>query len=240
MKLYRDKGIVLRTHKMGESSRIITLLTVQHGKVRAVAKGARRTKSRFGARLEPFSLVDAQFYRGRTLDTVTQVESVHAYGSEIAWDYDRYVAGAVMLETAEKIVWDEGIPDVQQYLLLHGALSALANNEHRPELLLTAFLLRSLALAGFELSVRDCASCGQLGPHDAFSVPAGGSVCMGCRPPGSAAPSRESVTLLGSLIAGEWDGADDVPGATRSQAKALAAAHAQWHLEHRIKSLSLV
>lgn len=240
MKLYRDQGIVLRTHKLGEADRIITLLTRQHGKVRAVAKGVRRTTSRFGARLEPFSHIDAQFYRGRTLDIVTQVESVHAYGQEIVEDYERYTGATVLLETADRLAWDEGESDVQQYLLLHGALHSIANNDHRPELIVTAYLLRALGLAGFELSTRDCASCGAIGPHDSFSIPAGGTVCLACRPPGAAAPSRESVLLLGSLIAGEWDGADEEPPHVRDQAKSLAVAHAQWHLEHRIKSLSLL
>lgn len=238
MRTYTDQGIVLRTHKLNEADRIITLLTRGHGKVRAVAKGVRRTRSRFGARLEPFSHVVAQFYRGRSLDTVTEVVSAHAYGAEIAFEYERYTAGTVMLETAEKLAWGEGVPDVQQFLLLHGALHSLANNEHRPELIATAYLLRSFAYAGFELSTYACASCGAPGPHESFSVAAGGSVCMLCRPPGSAAPTPESVKLLRSLMAGEWDGADDMPLTVREQAKGLAAAHAQWHLEHRIKSLA--
>ena len=66
MPLYRDEAIVLRTHKLGEADRIVTLLTRQHGKVRAVAKGVRRTTSRFGARLEPFMVVDVQCYEGRS------------------------------------------------------------------------------------------------------------------------------------------------------------------------------
>ena len=74
--LYRDEGVVLRTQKLGEADRIITLLTRRHGKVRAVAKGVRRTKSKFGARLEPFSHVDLQLYTGRNLDIVTQAESI--------------------------------------------------------------------------------------------------------------------------------------------------------------------
>lgn len=238
MRTYTDQGIVLRTHKLNEADRIITLLTRRHGKVRAVAKGVRRTKSRFGARLEPFSHVFAQFYRGRNLDTVTEVESAHAYGAEIAFDYERYTAGTVMLETAEKLAWGEGVPDVQQFLLLHGGLHSLANNEHRPELIATAFLLRSFAYAGFELSTWACASCGAAGPHDAFSVSAGGTVCQLCRPPGAGAPMPETVTLLRSLMAGEWDGADELPLPVREQAKGLASAHAQWHLEHRIKSLA--
>ena len=75
MSLYRDEAIVLRTQKLGEADRIITLLTREHGRIRGVAKGVRRTKSKFGARLEPGSHVDIQLYTGRTFDTVTQVES---------------------------------------------------------------------------------------------------------------------------------------------------------------------
>ena len=73
--LYRDDAVVLRTQKLGEADRIVTLLTRRTGRVRAVAKGVRRTKSKFGARLEPFSHVDVQLYTGRSLDIVTQVET---------------------------------------------------------------------------------------------------------------------------------------------------------------------
>ena len=78
MRLYRDEAIVLRTHKLGEADRIITLLTRQHGRVRAVAKGVRRTTSRFGSRLEPFTHVDLQLAEGRNLDVVTQAETLDA------------------------------------------------------------------------------------------------------------------------------------------------------------------
>ena len=71
MPLYRDEAVVLRTHKLGEADRIITVLSRTRGKVRTVAKGVRRTKSRFGSRLEPFMVVDLQCYEGRNLDTVT-------------------------------------------------------------------------------------------------------------------------------------------------------------------------
>ena len=76
--LYRDEAVVLRTHKLGEADRIITLLTRQHGRVRAVAKGVRRTTSRFGSRLEPFTHVDLQLAEGRNLDIVTQAETIDA------------------------------------------------------------------------------------------------------------------------------------------------------------------
>ena len=100
MPLYRDEAIVLRTHKLGEADRIITMLTRTRGRVRAVAKGVRRTKSRFGSRLEPGMVVDVQCYEGRNLDTVTQVETIAPYGDAIARDYVAYTCATSMLETA--------------------------------------------------------------------------------------------------------------------------------------------
>jgi hypothetical protein len=126
MSLFRDDGIVLRTQKLGEADRIITLLTRGHGRVRAVARGVRRTKSKFGARLEPFSHVDVQFFSkgseliGRGLPLCTQSETIAPYGGGIVTDYARYTAGTAMLETAERFTDHEGEPAVQQYLLLGG------------------------------------------------------------------------------------------------------------------------
>ena len=105
---YRDDAVVLRTHKLGEADRIITLLTKHHGQVRAVAKGVRRTSSRFGARLEPFMVADLQLVSGRTLDIVTQAVAKGAYGGSIAADYGTYTAAAAMTETAEKLTDVDG------------------------------------------------------------------------------------------------------------------------------------
>ena len=83
MRLYRDRAVVLRQHKLGEADRIVTLLTRDHGLVRAVAKGVRRTRSKFGARLEPFAHIDVQLHPGRNLDIVTQVVSLDAFTTDI-------------------------------------------------------------------------------------------------------------------------------------------------------------
>ena len=130
--LYRDEAIVLRTHKLGEADRIITLLTRQHGRVRAVAKGVRRTTSRFGSRLEPFTHVDLQLAEGRNLDTITQAETITPFAKGLGLDYDRYTAGTVMLETADRLVTEEREPSVQQFLLLVGGLRAMTAGEHGP------------------------------------------------------------------------------------------------------------
>lgn len=238
--LYRDTGVVLRVHKLGEADRIITLLTRKHGKVRAVAKGVRRTTSKFGARLEPFCHVDVQFYPGRTLDVVTQVQTVDAFASGIVADYQRYTAASAVVETADRLVAEEGEPAMRLYLLVAGALRALSAAERDASLVLDAFLLRAMAFAGWEPAITECARCGLPGPHRAFSVQAGGSVCPRCRQPGSVSPAQDVLVLLAALLHGDWDTADASAASARRDASGLVAAHLQWHLERQLRSLPLV
>ncbi len=238
--LYRDEAIVLRTHKLGEADRIVTLLTRANGKVRAVAKGVRRTSSRFGSRLEPFMVVDAQLYTGRNLDIVTQVETIGSYAGPVSADYALYTAGTAMLETAERLVEAEREPAVQQFLLLVGAVRALAERTHDAGLVLDAYLLRSLAVAGWAPSFTDCARCGASGPHRAFAVGSGGAVCAACRPPGAAAPAPETFALLAALLSGDWATADLSGDRNRREGSGLVAAFLQFHLERGLRSLPMV
>ncbi|WP_371481624.1 DNA repair protein RecO [Kitasatospora sp. NBC_00315] len=246
MSLFRDDGVVLRAQKLGEADRIITLLTRQHGKVRAVARGVRKTKSKFGARLEPFSHVDVQFFSrgsdliGRGLPLCTQVETIAPYGGPIVADYGRYTAGTAMLETAERFAENEGEPAVQQYLLLVGALRTLAGGTHESHLVLDAFLLRSLAVNGYGASFTDCAKCGLEGPNRFFSLQAGGVLCGDCRVPGCAVPSPETLVLLGSLLSGDWQTADACEPRYWREGSGLVAAYLQWHLERGIRSMRYV
>ena len=239
MSLYRDEAIVLRTHSLGEADRIVTLLTRERGKVRAVAKGVRRTRSRFGARLEPFMMTDVQLYEGRNLDTVTQAETIAPYGERLVADYPRYTAGAAMLETADRLT-EEREPAVQQFLLLAGGLRTLADGSHEPSLVLDAYLLRSLAVAGWAPSFVDCSRCGAPGPHRAFAVASGGAVCPVCRPAGSVAPAPATLELLAALLAGDWEVADASDPRHRRAGSGLVAAYLQWHLERGVRSLRLV
>jgi len=238
--LYRDEAVVLRTQKLGEADRIITLLTRGNGRVRAVAKGVRRTTSRFGSRLEPFTHVDLQLAEGRSLDVVTQAETLTPYASKIGSDYERYTAGTVMLETAERLVTEEKEPALQQFLLLIGALRAMSSAGRSPSQVLDSFLLRSLSVAGYAPSFDDCARCGAPGPHRAFSPAAGGMLCGGCRMPGSASPAPETVALLGALLAGDRALVEASGPRHRKEANGLVAAYLAWHLERGLKSLSHV
>ncbi len=141
---------MLRTHKLGEADRIITVLTRDRGLVRAVARGIRKTTSRFGGRLEPFMYVDLQLAEGRSLDVITQVETIAAFARDLGGDYPAYTAGTAMLETAERLVQEDGEPAVQQLQLLVGALTALTAADGRsPSLILDSYQLRALAVAGY-------------------------------------------------------------------------------------------
>jgi DNA repair protein RecO (recombination protein O) len=238
--LYRDEAVVLRTQKLGEADRIITLLTRANGRVRAVAKGVRRTTSRFGSRLEPFTYVDLQLAEGRTLDVITQAETLAPFGSKIGSDYERYTAGTVMLETAERLVMEDKQPALQQFLLLIGGLRTMSSGERSPSAVLDSFLLRSLSVAGYAPSFEVCARCGLEGPHRAFSPAAGGMLCGTCRVPGTASPAAETVVLLGALLAGDWAVVEASEPRHRKEASGLVAAYLAWHLERGLRSLSHV
>jgi DNA repair protein RecO (recombination protein O) len=250
--IYRDDGIVLRTQKLGEADCIVTLLARRTGRVRAVAKGVRRTKSRFGARLEPFTHVDLLMHTGRSLDYITQADTVRPYGKPFSSDYPRYTTGTAMLETAEKFTPVEKEPAMRQFLLLVGGLRALAEGAHDPRLILDAYLLRSLAVAGYAPALDECAVCGTrvAGPAEpqgavssaalrafAFAIGAGGLVCRSCRAPGAATPAPQTVVLMGALMRGDWAHADSSEHRHRAECSGLVAAYLQWHLEHSIRSL---
>jgi DNA repair protein RecO (recombination protein O) len=238
--VYRDEAVVLRTQKLGEADRIVTLLTRRHGRVRAVAKGVRRTGSRFGARVEPFMHVDLQLYEGRSLDTVTQAETVEPYGERIATDYGRYTAGTAVLETAERLSAEEREPSLRLFLLVVGALRALSDSRHSPTQVLDAFILRAMSIAGYEPVLDSCARCDEPGPHGYFAVAIGGLVCREHRPPGAASVSPLSLTLMSALLSGDWTVADAADERTARETSGLVAAYLQWHLEHGLRSLRLV
>jgi DNA repair protein RecO (recombination protein O) len=134
MRLYRDRAVVLRQHKLGEADRIVTMLTRDHGLVRAVAKGVRRTRSKFGARLEPFAHIDVQLHPGRNLDIVTQVVSLDAFATDIVSDYGRYTCACAMLETAERLAGEEPGADRMRPLRHPGPASGIPHRRRRQRL----------------------------------------------------------------------------------------------------------
>ncbi len=240
MSVYRDQAVVLRTQKLGEADRIITLLTREHGRIKAVAKGVRRTKSRWGARLEPTSHVDLQLYGGKNLDTITQAVSIEHYGDRLAENYQYWTVASAILEAAERFTANEHEPALQQYHLVVGALKALAYESYDSSLILDAFLLRSLAIGGYAPSLMNCSVCEEEGPHRFFSLVGGGSVCTNCKPSAAATPAPETLALMQQLLSGNWEDAIESELKNRREASGLIAAYLQWHLERGLRSLPLV
>jgi DNA repair protein RecO (recombination protein O) len=232
--------VVLRQHKLGEADRIVTLLTRDHGLVRAVAKGVRRTRSKFGARLEPFAHIDVQLHPGRNLDIVTQVQAIDAFAADIVSDYGRYTCACAMLETAERLAGEERAPMPALHRLTVAALRAVADGSRARELVLDSYLLRAMGVAGWAPALTECARCAAPGPHRAFHVAAGGSVCVHCRPSGSSTPPQAVLELMAALHDGDWEYAETTTSGHRSQASGLIAAHLQWHLERQLRTLPLV
>ncbi|WP_424467201.1 DNA repair protein RecO [Pseudoclavibacter helvolus] len=238
MPTYRDEAVVLRTQRLGEADRIVTLLGKDRGKVRAVARGVRRTSSKFGARLEPFMVVDVQCYAGRTLDTVTQAVTLAAYGRDLVDDYARYSTASVIVEAAERIA--EAEPSPQQYTLVVGALRALTLGARASQDVLDSYLLRALSLAGWAPTLDTCARCGAPGPHERFSVQLGGVVCSSCTPAGIVRVDGPTVEALRALLAGDWEALESIDAPPRARASGIVSAYSQQYLEKRLRSMQVL
>lgn len=234
---YRDEGIVLRTHKLGEVDRILTILTKDHGQIRAVAKGVRKTSSRFGARLEPFMVCDLQLYEGKNLDTVSQVEQLASYGAEIVSDYPRYTAACAMAEAAERLTRESS--NSQQYLLLLGGLRTLAAGTQDSDQVLDSYLLRSLALSGWVPELENCHDCKSSEPVF-FSVHTGFVSCQNCNVPGAVRLGVVGLKHLQALLTGDWDRVNSAESKTRQAASSVISAYLQWQLERGLRSMNLV
>jgi DNA repair protein RecO (recombination protein O) len=233
--LHRDEGIVLRTYKLGEADRIVVLLTRGRGKVRAVAKGVRKTRSKFGARLEPTSHVAVQLYEGRELDIVTQAESLDHFRA-IRDDLDRLARAASVLETTDQLA-QEGEVNPRLFQMLLGALRTLAGSDS--PLVVPAFFWKVLALEGYRPEVDACAMCGEAGPLVAFDLDSGGTLCRACRR--GTAVSPEAVGLLQQILGGRLHEAlAQGPSPAANEVDHLATRAVEHHLERRLRSLTVL
>ena len=223
---------MVRTYDFGEADRVIVLLTENHGLIRGVAKGVRKAKSRFGSRLQPFVEVDALIYPGKSLSTIASADTVTYFGARIIDDFDRYTAACAVMETAEKLSYDEADPAL--FALVKDALQNLQTDQH-PTMVLDAFILQATEHAGWGLSLFNCANCGAPGPHKAFNAAVGGAVCNNCRPPGSMDVDPETLHDMWLMERGNGTSSIRV-----AQIHRATAAHLQYNLESGLKSLKIM
>jgi DNA repair protein RecO (recombination protein O) len=249
--LYRDEGVVLRTIKLGEADRIVTILTQGHGKVRAVAKGIRKTTSRFGARLEPTTRVALQCYRGRELDVVTQAETIEA-NRALREHYVLFTHAVPMLEAVDQVA-QEHEPNPALYRMLAGALRTLARSNS--PLVTPAFFWKLLSLEGFHPMLDDCARCGcgpspsgsseQELPDDvelvAFDLDEGGVLCRSCAHGGGRPVSPAALDLLRRMLGGALNGVlAEPPSAAAHEVEHLGIRALEHHGERRLRSTALL
>ena len=234
--VYRDHGIVLRTYKLGEADRIVVFVTQGRGKVRAVAKGVRKTRSKFGARLEPMSHVALQLYEGRELDVVTQAESVDQFRA-IREDLDRLARASTMLEAVDQLA-QEREENPRLYQMLLGALRSLA--AHDSPLVVGAFYWKLLAAEGFGPELDVCVACGEEDVElETFDLHEGGTLCRVCR---SGFPlSADALDLLRRILGGQLVGALAEPrSAATNEVDQLATRAMEHHIERRLKSVGML
>jgi DNA repair protein RecO (recombination protein O) len=233
--LYRERGVVLRTIKLGESDRIVTIATEGRGKVRAVAKGVRKTKSRFGGRLEPLSHVSLLLYEGRELDVVTQVETVDAFRA-VREDLDRLTQATALLEAVDHLV-QEGEENPRVLSMLLGALRTL---EAGPApLVVPAFFWKLLAQEGFRPVLDACVACDS--PDIVcFDLEAGGGLCRSCA---SGAPrlTPGALALLRRILGGDLVTVLAEPASAAGyEVEHLATRALETHIERRLRSMHLL
>lgn len=239
MSLYREQGVVLRTYRLGEADRIVVLMSESRGKVRAVVKGVRKTKSRFGSRLEPLSHVALMLYEGRNLDTVTQAEVLDHFRT-VREDLDRFSKAQSVLEAVDSIA-QEGQANTRLYQMLVGALRSLAAADS--PLLVGAFFWKLLALEGYQPLLDQCASCGSqdLEALTGFDADMGGTVCRACRRgPTVVGVNSASLDLLRRVFGGGLaDALREPAGPAVREITTLATTALEHHLERRIKSVAV-
>src|SRR5712691_2331960 len=181
----KTEAVVLRSFRFGEADRVIHLYSLERGRVGAVAKGIRRTKSRFGARLEPLSHVEILLHQGSgELGTVTGVDLIRSHRTAREDAY-RLGVGLVGLEAMLRL-FGEPEPNPRAFEALTKFLDLLDEAESRipgrPALdpLVLSFQLKLLWLSGYLPHLTSCAECGGAGPFVGYSARAGGAVCREC------------------------------------------------------------
>lgn len=234
MSTYRDSGVVLRTYKLGESDRIVVLFTEEHGKVRAVAKGVRKTRSRLGSRLEPMSHVSVLLYKGRELDIVNQVESVDS-AVTLRGDLDKMTQGLAMCEAVDQMTPDRE-PAAHIYNMLVRALYTLGGSGS--PLVLAAFYWKLLASEGLQPELHSCVGCGEEADFVAFDMVEGGVQCRSCRTGRSI--SAAGLALLRMVLGGQLSNALAQPETPAThEVTQLATLAVETHCERRLKSVGM-
>ena len=235
--LYHDIGVVLRTYKLRESDKIVVIHTLDNGKVRAVAKGVRKTRSKFGARLEPMSHVKLLLYRGRELDIVSQAEAIEPLSPMLS-SLDRASQGLAALEAVDQLSLERE-PNPHLYKMLVGVLRTIA--AHPAPLNVPAFYWKLLAREGFHPQLDACVRCHESEPDVvlvAFDLNEGGVLCRSCRSGQSISP--EAIGILRDILGGRLQHAlDQDESPATHEVSSLATKALEFQIERRLRAVAM-
>ncbi len=216
---------------------MVVLLSPDHGKLRTVAKGVRKTKSRFGGRLEPFTHVDLVLYEGRNLDTITAAEVVSSF-PKLRDDLESVTAASTMVEAVDAVA-QEKEPSRALFALLADGLAALERGRRGTDLV-SAFLLQLVGVIGLAPALQYCAGCGRPDDLERFSFAAGGVVCATCRPEGSVR-LRDGITEhLARLAHHPLASVGDDDPELSVDAMWVTRKFVEYHLDRRLASLAVL
>ena len=232
-----DQAIVLRSYPFGDADRVVVLISPNNGKIRTVAKGVRKTKSRFGGRLEPFTHVDLVLYEGRNLDTITQVAIVEPF-RRLRGDLDAVVAAGLMVEAVDAVAQEEE-SSVRLFLLLQRGLKALDAGRYSPDLI-TSFLLKLADVVGVAPALVECASCGRQDGLTRFSFAGGGVHCQNCQPEGGERLRSGVTAYLDGLARAELMSLPATDTSLSGEAMGITRRFLEYHLDRKLFSLAAI
>jgi len=241
MPSYPLTALVLRKTKLGETDIILTLLAEDGRQVRAVAKGLRKPGSRFGGRLEPYSVVDLLMHTGKSLEVVSEARTVDA-NAALREDLDRSAAASVVADLLDKIAV-EGQAEPRLFALSTTTLSVMdsAALEALPRLVV-AFLVKAMAMHGYRPELESCAACaGDASASHTFSLAAGGALCAACGELDASSlrfpvAARQWLLKLLGLTMAEVE-AVEMPQGAVADCFALVRSFVAYHLPARLKAL---
>jgi len=232
----KTEAIVLRSIRYGEADRILHLYTPHYGRLGAIAHGARRARSRFGARLEPFFSIRAVLHEGRgDLHTVTSVDTVAAHPA--LRDHAATLDAAARACDAVARLFDSTEPHPEVFRLLANELSLLSSDPaHARPANGLAFRLKLLLAAGILPQLATCAGCGETDHLRGFSAAAGGVVCGACE--AAAFPlGEESYAFLVAALGRPLAEVPDASELALRQAERAITDTAEHHAQVRLRPL---
>ena len=241
---YKTEAVVLRSLRFGEADRVLHLYTLDRGRVGAVAKGVRRTKSRFGGRLEPLSHVELVLHQGSgELQTITGVQLIRSHSAARESNY-RLSVGFVGLEAMlrlfpEQEANERAFEALTRFLDLLDGIEPRRDDRPALDPLVLSFQLKLLWLSGYLPHLTSCADCGAETGLVGYSPRAGGAVCANCRGdamPLSPAGLRGIETLLRTPLADA--GAAELPARAARDALAVIASSYEFHGGFRLRTLT--